>query len=618
MVRAQILSKRQPFKIEIMVDSFTFNKDYASKNSSTISSSEYSLYYKRGSKNSSSTLFQKGTSKTIDFNSFFSFKATMFKKKLGYSKKLIYFILQKRKLGSTSISSEAKVTLDLGEYAKKLEQSDEPSVCITERLKLGSIGDLQVGITLENLDSAYASTTSMMMTTMDETTAVDSDMDFEMDDDFNEEMKEKVQESKKLRNELRTLQKEVVNLTSDNPFISNSSEDVEEDSRYKETENYLITELKNEIETIKEKYEQTQFKLKAQLDDERATLQELKKDYEKKMKFKEIEVAELKYKLETYKSQMNSNEDIDEDDNNSKTLELEQLRQKYNDSLSEFESVKETREKFYQNEKKKDELRIRELEKELSSYQLIAKRNTRLKKENQMDMDESKIESIQGELKQLQKEKKSQEEKENAYKNEIETLNNKIKEFELSLLSEELKRNEEINEIKERAIKSERKARKLYDELDEKIANENILRTELKDLESQVANILTEKNQSETKLINELNQSQSRIIELENIIVERNAKGIVLEGYMTKRGRIIKSWKKRYFVLFQTKFLTYSSEPQSDLLGGVIINSVSDTIVSAKKTFKINSGKRTLYCYPEPQEFEKWKSSFQDLGVYNV
>ena len=81
-------------------------------------------------------------------------------------------------------------------------------------------------------------------------------------------------------------------------------------------------------------------------------------------------------------------------------------------------------------------------------------------------------------------------------------------------------------------------------------------------------------------------------------------------GFLVKEGAVVKSWKKRYFVL-KNEELTYSKKDNADNLGAIDMEDVKSvhTVEYKKKKFcfAVNTPKRTYYLVADD---EKYSPSF--------
>ncbi|OHS99266.1 AGC family protein kinase [Tritrichomonas foetus] len=92
---------------------------------------------------------------------------------------------------------------------------------------------------------------------------------------------------------------------------------------------------------------------------------------------------------------------------------------------------------------------------------------------------------------------------------------------------------------------------------------------------------------------------------------------ILKEGYMTKQGGMIKTWKRRWFQLIDKK-LYYYSKPGSPEVGQIDLSSASNIALApeCKKqpAFKIESSARAFYFQPDTEKLAKeWVQILNDV-----
>jgi hypothetical protein len=64
---------------------------------------------------------------------------------------------------------------------------------------------------------------------------------------------------------------------------------------------------------------------------------------------------------------------------------------------------------------------------------------------------------------------------------------------------------------------------------------------------------------------------------------EKIDEGILLEGWLIKEGRLVKSWKKRWFVLTKNKLSYYATKEKTKLKGEVVIETCTIALSAEKK-----------------------------------
>lgn len=89
---------------------------------------------------------------------------------------------------------------------------------------------------------------------------------------------------------------------------------------------------------------------------------------------------------------------------------------------------------------------------------------------------------------------------------------------------------------------------------------------------------------------------------------------IIKEGYLIKQGRIVKSWKKRWFVLY-SNCIVYYEKPREIEKGKFFITPETSVIYiknNKKPSMKIETFNRTYICVGQTEyEIKKWIEAIQ-------
>jgi len=193
---------------------------------------------------------------------------------------------------------------------------------------------------------------------------------------------------------------------------------------------------------------------------------------------------------------------------------------------------------------------------------------------------------------------------------EIEELRRGVSDVEKQLelkRSESERLNSEVNAAKDKmsGLEDEKlKMKGLLDETNDKFKNleENSekWRTELMDARTELTKMKRstqkqlfqqhadlEKNKSEfTKLYEELEKMKAALEEANakyKELKEQTKTNIIKQGWLTKQGGVVRSWKSRYFTLLNTGELKYYGQPLPDPKGVIYMYNVANVTTSPTK-----------------------------------
>ena len=100
-------------------------------------------------------------------------------------------------------------------------------------------------------------------------------------------------------------------------------------------------------------------------------------------------------------------------------------------------------------------------------------------------------------------------------------------------------------------------------------------------------------------------------------------KNISKEGYLYKQGGLMKTWKKRYFVLKNNALIYYKQKGDANHVGIIYLSAFCSVVDAQKKVGKANSfelrtKERDYYFYTELEryDFEEWKSTFAEVFAW--
>merc|ERR1712154_320651 len=101
----------------------------------------------------------------------------------------------------------------------------------------------------------------------------------------------------------------------------------------------------------------------------------------------------------------------------------------------------------------------------------------------------------------------------------------------------------------------------------------------------------------------------------DNESVKSSGIQIVKQGWMMKKGELIKSWKKRYFVLNSNKILNYYESDKAVMIkGSCSLNKVKSIKKKSGQSFEIDTPKRK-WCFAcrDDKVMDEWVQAIKSI-----